>query len=234
MKFSQHGYGELIPASVNVCNKCETNKCTASRTQVISSRAKGMIGAFISLIFLSAVLVTASTKGWLFGLNKNNGNDTYTRLIWPKINQLIISLSLPCWKMKVNTSQPEYKWVLLGRPRKPSSTHSLQPPNWRQKSFSSRAPRVTENCFKNFYYELFFGFQAILNAILYIWFFLVELERGGKSCSFQFYVNQKLCFLFFSFHDTHFLLLVFLNCYQGRISISENSWISRVRDKLVQ
>lgn len=48
--------------------------------QVISSRAKGMICAFISLIFLSAVLVTASTKGWLFGLNKINGEHVAARI----------------------------------------------------------------------------------------------------------------------------------------------------------
>lgn len=47
---------------------------------VISTRAKGMIGAFICLIFLSAVLVTASTKGWLFGLNKNNGEHVAARI----------------------------------------------------------------------------------------------------------------------------------------------------------
>lgn len=47
---------------------------------VISSRAKGMIGAFICLIFLSAVLVTASSKGWLFGLNKNNGEHVAARI----------------------------------------------------------------------------------------------------------------------------------------------------------
>jgi uncharacterized membrane protein YccC len=48
--------------------------------QVISSRAKGMIGAFICLILLSAVLVTASSKGWLFGLNKNNGEHVAARI----------------------------------------------------------------------------------------------------------------------------------------------------------
>src|SRR5690349_7822257 len=47
---------------------------------VISSRAKGMIGAFICLILLSAALVTASTKGWLFGLNKNNGEHVAARI----------------------------------------------------------------------------------------------------------------------------------------------------------
>ncbi|KAG5682062.1 hypothetical protein PVAND_011447 [Polypedilum vanderplanki] len=47
---------------------------------VISSRAKGMIGAFISLILLSTVLVTASTKGWWFGLNKNNGEHVAARI----------------------------------------------------------------------------------------------------------------------------------------------------------
>lgn len=47
---------------------------------VISGRAKGMIGAFICLILLSAALVTASTKGWLFGLNKNNGEHVAARI----------------------------------------------------------------------------------------------------------------------------------------------------------
>lgn len=47
---------------------------------VISSRAKGMIGAFIVLLCLSAVLVTASTKGWWFGLNKNNGEHVAARI----------------------------------------------------------------------------------------------------------------------------------------------------------
>lgn len=39
-----------------------------------------MIGAFISLILLSTVLVTASTKGWWFGLNKNNGEHVAARI----------------------------------------------------------------------------------------------------------------------------------------------------------
>lgn len=39
-----------------------------------------MIGAFICLILLSAVLVTASTKGWLFSLNKNNGEHVAARI----------------------------------------------------------------------------------------------------------------------------------------------------------
>jgi hypothetical protein len=47
---------------------------------VISTRAKGMIGAFVSLILLSTVLVTASTKGWWFGLNKNNGEHVAARI----------------------------------------------------------------------------------------------------------------------------------------------------------
>jgi hypothetical protein len=48
-------------------------------TQVISTKAKGMIGAFISLILLSTVLVTASTKGW-FGLQKNLGEHVAARI----------------------------------------------------------------------------------------------------------------------------------------------------------
>jgi len=39
-----------------------------------------MIGAFITLILLSTVLVTASTKGWWFGLNKNNGEHVAARI----------------------------------------------------------------------------------------------------------------------------------------------------------
>lgn len=39
-----------------------------------------MIGAFVCLILLSAVLVTASTKGWLFSLNKNNGEHVAARI----------------------------------------------------------------------------------------------------------------------------------------------------------
>lgn len=46
-----------------------------------------MIGAFISLILLSTVLVTASTKGWWFGLNKNNGEHVAARI---QVNQLAI------------------------------------------------------------------------------------------------------------------------------------------------
>jgi hypothetical protein len=48
--------------------------------KVISTKAKGMIGAFITLILLSTALVTASTKGWLFGLNKNNGEHVAARI----------------------------------------------------------------------------------------------------------------------------------------------------------
>lgn len=47
---------------------------------VISSRAKGMIGAFVCLILLSAALVAASTKGWLFSLSKNNGEHVAARI----------------------------------------------------------------------------------------------------------------------------------------------------------
>jgi len=47
---------------------------------VISTRAKTMIASFICLIFLSAVLVTASTKGWWFGLSKNNGEHVAARI----------------------------------------------------------------------------------------------------------------------------------------------------------
>lgn len=48
--------------------------------KVISTKAKGMIGAFITLILLSTVLVAASTKGWLFGMNKNNGEHVAARI----------------------------------------------------------------------------------------------------------------------------------------------------------
>ena len=48
---------------------------------VISTKAKGMICAFICLMLLSAgLLVTASTKGWLFGLNKQNGEHVAARV----------------------------------------------------------------------------------------------------------------------------------------------------------
>lgn len=48
---------------------------------VISTKAKGMICAFICLMLLSAgLLVTASTKGWLFGLNKQNGEHVAARI----------------------------------------------------------------------------------------------------------------------------------------------------------
>jgi hypothetical protein len=66
-----------------------------TKIQVISSRAKGMIGAFICLILLSAVLVTASTKGWLFGLNKNNGEHVAAR-IQVSSRQKLISMELLC------------------------------------------------------------------------------------------------------------------------------------------
>jgi hypothetical protein len=39
-----------------------------------------MIGAFITLLLLSTVLVAASTKGWWFGLNKNNGEHVAARI----------------------------------------------------------------------------------------------------------------------------------------------------------
>lgn len=46
---------------------------------VISGKAKGIIGAFVFLILLSAALVTASTKGWLFGL-KDDGEHVAARI----------------------------------------------------------------------------------------------------------------------------------------------------------
>lgn len=47
---------------------------------MISTKAKGMIGVFITLILLSTALVTASTKGWLFGSQKNNGEHVAARI----------------------------------------------------------------------------------------------------------------------------------------------------------
>lgn len=68
---------------------------------VISGRAKGMIGAFICLILLSAALVTASTKGWLFGLNKNNGEHVAARI------QVIDDCVLEIWLIS-NRAPPQY------------------------------------------------------------------------------------------------------------------------------
>jgi hypothetical protein len=61
---------------------------------VISGKAKGIIGAFIVLIMLSAVLVTASTKGWLFGLNKADGEHVAAR-----IQVLMMHLNSPIFLM---------------------------------------------------------------------------------------------------------------------------------------
>ena len=55
---------------------------------VISTKAKGMICAFVCLMLLSAgLLVTASTKGWLFGLNKHNGEHVAARVQVNKIKK---------------------------------------------------------------------------------------------------------------------------------------------------
>lgn len=64
---------------------------------VISSRAKGMIGAFICLILLSAALVTASTKGWLFGLNKNNGEHVAARIQVSSLFRRLLFLRQICF-----------------------------------------------------------------------------------------------------------------------------------------
>lgn len=47
---------------------------------MISRKAKIMIVAFLVLVLLSTAIVTASTKGWLFGAQKNNGEHVAARI----------------------------------------------------------------------------------------------------------------------------------------------------------